>query len=325
MLWARFIEHRDQATREELVRRYLPFAKTWRCATAAPRVLRRPAAGRQPRPRQRDRPLRPRPRHPLHRLCLADDPRRTEAPLRDRVWTVRVPRGLHDRMAEVDKATAELTVHLQRRLGRRDRRQARATRPTCSRCWRGTRTGAALARPAGRRRRGRVAGLGVDRRRGRGLRAGPEQAGPGGRAAAARRARAGRSSNCASSTTSPSRRSPSRSATRRCTSRGSCGERSTGSAEGHRTGRRRAAYRLRGEAAMPTTRNSPSSSCSTRTRRPAPRACRRPRAGRGSARGCSAAPAFIGPTLSSTPPGGRGSESDAAVGEALGRRRRSRR
>jgi RNA polymerase sigma-B factor len=33
---------------------------------------------------------------------------------RDRVWTVRVPRGLHDRMAEVDKAITELTKALQR-------------------------------------------------------------------------------------------------------------------------------------------------------------------------------------------------------------------
>lgn len=33
---------------------------------------------------------------------------------RDRVWTVRVPRGLHDRMAEVEKAIAELTRELQR-------------------------------------------------------------------------------------------------------------------------------------------------------------------------------------------------------------------
>jgi RNA polymerase sigma-B factor len=33
---------------------------------------------------------------------------------RDRVWTVRVPRGLHDRMAEVDKAITELTKELQR-------------------------------------------------------------------------------------------------------------------------------------------------------------------------------------------------------------------
>lgn len=33
---------------------------------------------------------------------------------RDRVWTVRVPRGLHDRMAEVEKAISELTVQLQR-------------------------------------------------------------------------------------------------------------------------------------------------------------------------------------------------------------------
>ena len=33
---------------------------------------------------------------------------------RDRVWTVRVPRSLHDRMAEVEKAIDGLTVELQR-------------------------------------------------------------------------------------------------------------------------------------------------------------------------------------------------------------------
>jgi len=33
---------------------------------------------------------------------------------RDRVWTVRVPRSLHDRMSEVDSAVADLTRELQR-------------------------------------------------------------------------------------------------------------------------------------------------------------------------------------------------------------------
>jgi len=33
---------------------------------------------------------------------------------RDRVWAVRVPRGLHDRLAEVEKATTALTRQLQR-------------------------------------------------------------------------------------------------------------------------------------------------------------------------------------------------------------------
>ena len=33
---------------------------------------------------------------------------------RDRVWTVRVPRGLHDRMAEVEKSIEALTKELQR-------------------------------------------------------------------------------------------------------------------------------------------------------------------------------------------------------------------
>ncbi len=70
---------------------------------------------------------------------------------RDRVWTVRVPRGLHDRMAEVEKAISELTVELQRSPSvRRDRRTARmSTRPTCSRCWRRTTT-AARSRSTGR-------------------------------------------------------------------------------------------------------------------------------------------------------------------------------
>jgi RNA polymerase sigma-B factor len=33
---------------------------------------------------------------------------------RDKVWTVRVPRSVHDRMAEVEKATEKLTLELQR-------------------------------------------------------------------------------------------------------------------------------------------------------------------------------------------------------------------
>ena len=71
---------------------------------------------------------------------------------RDRVWTVRVPRGLHDRMAEVDKAITELTKQLQRspsvgeiaeRLGGRADRRARGDGGQ-------PQPPAALARPAGR-------------------------------------------------------------------------------------------------------------------------------------------------------------------------------
>ncbi len=70
---------------------------------------------------------------------------------RDRVWTVRVPRGLHDRMAEVDKAITALTKQLQRspsvgeiaeRLGRRADRRARGDGGQ-------PQPAAALARPPG--------------------------------------------------------------------------------------------------------------------------------------------------------------------------------
>ena len=73
---------------------------------------------------------------------------------RDRVWTVRVPRGLHDRMAEVDKAISELTGRAAAlALGRRDRRAARARPDRRARGAGGQPQPApALARPAGRRR-----------------------------------------------------------------------------------------------------------------------------------------------------------------------------
>ena len=45
---------------------------------------------------------------------------------RDRVWTLRVPRGLHDRIAEVDKAIGELDRASARPLDPRDRRADRA-------------------------------------------------------------------------------------------------------------------------------------------------------------------------------------------------------
>ena len=61
-----------------------------------------------------DRPLRPRPRHPFTAFASPTILGELKRHFRDRVWTVRVPRGLHDRMADVDKAITELTKELQR-------------------------------------------------------------------------------------------------------------------------------------------------------------------------------------------------------------------
>src|SRR5690242_1723375 len=44
-----------------------------------PRAVRRPAAGREPRPREGNRPLRRRPRSRILVVCRTDDPRRAEA------------------------------------------------------------------------------------------------------------------------------------------------------------------------------------------------------------------------------------------------------
>ena len=89
------------------------------------RVLRRPAPGRQPRPAQRRRSLRPRARHPLHRLRLADHPRRAQTPLPrpglDRAGAAR-PARPHGRSRQSDHRADQAAAALA--LGRRDRRAA---------------------------------------------------------------------------------------------------------------------------------------------------------------------------------------------------------
>ena len=123
-LWQRFTKNRDQSAREELVRRNMDFAKRlalrYRGAT---RVPRRPAPGRQHRPPQRRRPIRPRPRHTVHGIRLADDPRRAQTPLSrpglDRARTARAPRsdgGRRQGDHRADQGAAALA------LGRPDRR-----------------------------------------------------------------------------------------------------------------------------------------------------------------------------------------------------------
>src|SRR6185312_9227661 len=114
-LWERFIEHRDQATREELVRRYLPFAKNlalrYRGASESFDDLLQVANLGLVNAIDRFEPERGTPFAAFASPTILGELKRH---FRDRVWTVRVPRGLHDRMAEVDKATSELTVALQR-------------------------------------------------------------------------------------------------------------------------------------------------------------------------------------------------------------------
>jgi len=115
VLWARFVRDRDPATREELVRRYLPFAKNlalrYRGASESFDDLLQVASLGLVNAIDRFDPDRGAPFTAFASPTILGELKRH---FRDRVWTVRVPRGLHDRMAEVEKAISELTVELQR-------------------------------------------------------------------------------------------------------------------------------------------------------------------------------------------------------------------
>src|SRR5665811_80715 len=114
-LWRRFTGDRDQASREELVRRYMPFAKRlalrYRGASESFDDLLQVANLGLLNAIDRFDPERGIPFTAFASPTVLGELKRH---FRDRVWTVRVPRGLHDRMAEVDKAIAELTKKLQR-------------------------------------------------------------------------------------------------------------------------------------------------------------------------------------------------------------------
>ena len=115
VLWARFVKDRDPAIREELVRRYLPFAKNlalrYRGASESFDDLLQVANLGLLNAVDRFDPERGIPFTAFATPTILGELKRH---FRDRVWTVRVPRGLHDRMAEVEKAISELTVQLQR-------------------------------------------------------------------------------------------------------------------------------------------------------------------------------------------------------------------
>jgi len=114
-LWRRFSRHRDPAIREELVSRNLPFAKRlarrYRGASESFDDLLQVASLALVNAVDRFDPDRGIPFSAFASPTILGELKRH---FRDRAWTVRVPRGLHDRMAQVDKAVAELTEKLQR-------------------------------------------------------------------------------------------------------------------------------------------------------------------------------------------------------------------
>jgi RNA polymerase sigma-B factor len=114
-LWRRIKAKGDPAAREELVRRYMPFARNlalrYRGASESFDDLLQVANLGLVNAIDRFQPERGTPFAAFASPTILGELKRH---FRDRVWTVRVPRGLHDRIAEVDKTTSALTVELQR-------------------------------------------------------------------------------------------------------------------------------------------------------------------------------------------------------------------
>jgi len=114
-LWEEFARTRDPALREELVERNMAFAKRlalrYRGASESFDDLLQVANLGLINAVDRFDPERGIPFTAFASPTILGELKRH---FRDRVWTVRVPRGLHDRMAEVDKAVTELTTLLQR-------------------------------------------------------------------------------------------------------------------------------------------------------------------------------------------------------------------
>jgi RNA polymerase sigma-B factor len=114
-LWEEFVKTRDQALREELIERNMAFAKRlalrYRGASESFDDLLQVANLGLINAVDRFDPERGIPFTAFASPTILGELKRH---FRDRVWTVRVPRGLHDRMAEVDKAITELTKQLQR-------------------------------------------------------------------------------------------------------------------------------------------------------------------------------------------------------------------
>jgi RNA polymerase sigma-B factor len=114
-LWRRVTEHRDQAARAGLVDLYMPLAR---------RMASRYAGVSEPyddllqvaslgllNAIDRFDPARGTPFAGFAKPTILGELKRY---FRDKVWTVRVPRSVHDRMADVEKATEKLTLDLGR-------------------------------------------------------------------------------------------------------------------------------------------------------------------------------------------------------------------
>jgi RNA polymerase sigma-B factor len=114
-LWRQYTRSRDPAIREELVRRNLPFAKRlagrYRGASESFDDLLQVASLALVNAVDRFDPTRGIPFSAFASPTILGELKRH---FRDRAWTVRVPRGLHDRIAQVEKAISELTEKLQR-------------------------------------------------------------------------------------------------------------------------------------------------------------------------------------------------------------------
>jgi RNA polymerase sigma-B factor len=114
-LWRRVSAHRDQAARAELVERYMPLAR--RMASRYSGIsepyddLLQVASLGLLNAVDRFDPSRGIPFAGFAKPTILGELKRH---FRDKVWTVRVPRSVHDRMAEVERATAKLTLEVGR-------------------------------------------------------------------------------------------------------------------------------------------------------------------------------------------------------------------
>jgi RNA polymerase sigma-B factor len=114
-LWKRFSVQRDPAAREELVRAYMPMAR---------RMARRYSGVSEPyddllqvaslglmNAVDRFDPVRGTPFRGFAKPTILGELKRH---FRDKVWTIRVPRPIHDLMGQAEKATEELSLTLRR-------------------------------------------------------------------------------------------------------------------------------------------------------------------------------------------------------------------
>jgi RNA polymerase sigma-B factor len=114
-LWRRLVEQRDQRAREELVAIYLPMAR--RMASRYAGVVEpyddlvQVASVGLLNAIDRFDPSRGTPFIGFAKPTIMGELKRY---FRDKVWTIRVPRVLHDRMAAIESATEDLTEELSR-------------------------------------------------------------------------------------------------------------------------------------------------------------------------------------------------------------------